>query len=188
MLRLENYKRMVKVKKIDFILASIDKSIVENDQDTFQRLFISVDHGLENYDIQRILDRLIDNSRINLIEWILPYIKDTNPIEYIIYYAALRGNNTIVIWMIETYPKECRVDLMDLVAGAGHLELLKLLALINLPCTTNAIDYAAMNGHLEIVKFLHINRTEGFVNAINNALVYGYTDILDFLKKVRKTK
>ncbi|KAF0720840.1 hypothetical protein As57867_000035, partial [Aphanomyces stellatus] len=107
------------------------------------------------------------------------------------------------------------LNLLDVVAGDGNLEMAKVLlqhkathsdaAIDNAAanghldmvqyihetreskCSTQAMDGAAANGHLEVVQFLHDHRTEGCTtDAIDEAAIHGHDSIVRFLLAKRK--
>ncbi|KAF0720837.1 Aste57867_32 [Aphanomyces stellatus] len=109
----------------------------------------------------------------------------------------------------------CRLNLLDVIAGDGNMQIAQILfqegathsqaaidnaatnghlvmvkSIHGIPeseCTTQAMDGAAANGHLEVVQFLHNYRTEGCTtDAVDAAAQNGHDEVVQFLLAERK--
>ncbi|KAF0720839.1 Aste57867_34 [Aphanomyces stellatus] len=125
-------------------------------------------------------------------------------------YWGLRNRNQVKKSSHAMYRWRQHLNLLDVVAGDGKLEMATILFQQNAPysgaaidnaatnghldmvqyfhdkpnsnCTTRAMDGAAANGHLEVVQFLHDHRTEGCTtDAIDEAAEHGHNSIVRFL-------
>ncbi|EQC29726.1 hypothetical protein SDRG_12498 [Saprolegnia diclina VS20] len=96
--------------------------------------------------------------------------------------AAASSQGAILRLLFARYPELATPKMMDLVAMAGDLALLRWLHEAGAICTTAAMDGAAMNGHLDVVVFLHETRAEGCtVAAVTAAAANGHADIVRYL-------
>ncbi|GAB9462538.1 Ankyrin repeat [Globisporangium polare] len=102
-------------------------------------------------------------------------------------YAAGAGRLDIVKLLHDERTEGCTTEAMDSAARHGHLDMLQFLHDHRSEgCTAMAFDYAARNGHLEIVKFLHENRSEGYTTrAVDSAAKRGHLQIVQFLLEHR---
>ncbi|KAF0720838.1 Aste57867_33 [Aphanomyces stellatus] len=77
---------------------------------------------------------------------------------------------------------------IDKAATNGHLAMVQYFhEKPNSKCTTDAMDGAATNGHLEVVQFLHEQRLEGCTtDAMDEAATYGHDAVVQFLLAKRK--
>ncbi|KAF0693520.1 Aste57867_15546 [Aphanomyces stellatus] len=77
---------------------------------------------------------------------------------------------------------------IDNAAANGHLDMVQYIhETRESKCSTQAMDGAAANGHLEVVQFLHDHRTEGCTtDAIDEAAIHGHDSIVRFLLAKRK--
>ncbi|OQR88244.1 hypothetical protein ACHHYP_07024 [Achlya hypogyna] len=79
-------------------------------------------------------------------------------------------------------PSAITEDVMDYMAGLGHLDAVVFLTEAGFACTQYAMNVAAEYGHLEIVRYLHVARTEGCTkHAMDYAAKNGHLDVVAFL-------
>ncbi|EQC30079.1 hypothetical protein SDRG_12140 [Saprolegnia diclina VS20] len=96
--------------------------------------------------------------------------------------AAASSQGPILRLLFERFRALATPKMMDLVAIAGDLTLLRWLHAAGAICTAAAMDGAAMNGHLDVVIFLHTARTEGCtIVAATAALRNGHAAIASFV-------
>lgn len=88
-------------------------------------------------------------------------------------------------------PLECSSAALDKAAGAGHLDVVRLIhenlgTLVLSSFTHAAIDNAATNGHLAMVEFLHFHTTAGCSSAaMDGTARFDHLEIVHFLHEYR---
>ncbi|KAJ3118564.1 hypothetical protein HDU96_000516 [Phlyctochytrium bullatum] len=91
-----------------------------------------------------------------------------------------------VAWIAKFRPDYFTYDYVQSAAGAGRLDLIRILDAYEIPkFRRGALDEAAANGHLSVLKFLHGRKYNNCsARAIDRAAAGGYLDVIKFLHEV----
>ncbi|KAF0720832.1 Aste57867_27 [Aphanomyces stellatus] len=153
------------------------------------------------------LEVAAERGHIACVQYALEYA-NSNDTSYS--YWGLRNEVPVLRRGVLMFKSCHHLNVLDLVAGEGKLEIARLLLDHGAPyseaaidnaasnghlamvqcihakpeskCTTQAMDGAAANGHLEVVQFLHDHRNEGYTkDAMEEAARNGHDAVVRFL-------
>ncbi|KAJ3100511.1 hypothetical protein HDU96_010305 [Phlyctochytrium bullatum] len=117
------------------------------------------------------------------LAWVCEFRPDLITYKYVMRAAGAGRLDLIRILDAFEVPRFC-MGTMDEAAAAGHLAVVKFLHYRRTEgCTSWAMTRAAKGGFLNVLRFLHANRTEGCRDlALIDAAVNGHFDVVSFLQ------